>query len=114
MLLAAQGIVFAIGAVGGLRRSPYGLLFRHTLASRLKPPREFEPEAPPRFAQAVGLAFAVVGVVGFASGLDLLGLAATAAAWVAAFLNAAFSYCLGCETYLLIRRTFSTRKGAIA
>src|SRR5664279_4527745 len=90
VLLAAQGVVFAIGAFGGLRRAPYGLLFRHTLASRLKPPRELEPEAPPKFAQAVGLGFAVVGVVGFASGVDLLGLLATAAAWVAAFLNAAF------------------------
>jgi Domain of unknown function (DUF4395) len=30
--------------------------------------------------------------------------AATAAALAAAFLNAAFGFCLGCEVYLLIRR----------
>jgi hypothetical protein len=29
---------------------------------------------------------------------------ATAAALAAAFLNAAFGYCLGCEMYLLVRR----------
>ena len=54
-VLAAQGVVFAIGAIGGMRRAPYGLLFRYTLAKRLGPPAQREPEAPPRFAQAVGL-----------------------------------------------------------
>lgn len=33
-----------------------------------------------------------------------LGLLATGVALAAAFLNAAFGYCLGCEMYLLIRR----------
>jgi hypothetical protein len=113
-ILAAQGVVFAIGAFAGLRRAPYGVLFRHTLARRLGPPTEREPEPPPRFAQAVGLGFAALGVVGFAVGLGWLGLIATAFAFIAAFLNAAFGYCLGCETYLLIRRTFSSHKGAIA
>jgi hypothetical protein len=113
-VLAAQGVVFAIGAIGGLRRAPYGLLFRYTLAKRLGPPAEREPEAPPRFAQAVGLGFAALGVVGFAVGLGWLGLVATAFAFIAAFLNAAFGYCLGCEFYLLSRRLLTTRKGVPA
>ena len=85
-LLAAQALVFAAGAAFGLRYSPYGILYRTLIRPRLGPPRELEPEAPPRFAQAVGLVFAVVGVAGYAAGLTLLGLAATAAALVAAFL----------------------------
>jgi hypothetical protein len=103
-LLAVQAVVFAIGAAFGLRYSPYGLLYRRLVRPRLGPPAELEPEAPPRFAQAVGLAFALVGVAGYAAGLAWLGLAATAAALIAAFLNAAFGFCLGCEMYLLIRR----------
>jgi hypothetical protein len=67
-------------------------------------PRELEPEAPPRFAQAVGLVFAIVGVAGYAAGVTWLGWAATAAALAAAFLNGAFGFCLGCEMYLLGRR----------
>ena len=114
IVLAVQAAVFAIGAFGGLRRAPYGLLFRNTLAKRLGPPAEREPEAPPRFAQAVGLGFAVVGVVGFAAGLSWLGLVATALAFIAAFLNAAFGYCLGCEMYLLSRRLLTIRKGVPA
>jgi hypothetical protein len=103
-LLAAQAAVFALGALFGLRRSPYGWLFRRWVRPRLAPPRELEDERPPRFAQAVGLLFAVVGTAGYLSGATWLGIAATAAALAAAFLNAAFAYCLGCEVYLLAIR----------
>jgi hypothetical protein len=113
-LLGIQAAVFAVGAFGGLRRAPYGVLFRRVVAPRLGPPAELEPEQGPRFAQGLGLAFAVVGVVGYAVGLGWLGMAAAAAAWVAAFLNAAFGFCLGCEIYLLSRRLFTIRKGVPA
>jgi hypothetical protein len=104
-LLAAQAVVFAIGAVFGLSRAPYGLIFRYLVAPRLGPVLEREDPAPPRFAQAVGLAFAAVGVVGYARGVPELGLVATALALVAALLNAAVGFCLGCEMYLLLNRT---------
>ncbi|HEY1319954.1 MAG TPA: DUF4395 domain-containing protein [Streptosporangiaceae bacterium] len=104
-LLAAQALVFAVGAIFGLRYSPYGVLYRRLIRPRLGPPGELEPEAPPRFAQAIGLVFALAGVAGYATGLTVLGIAATAAALAAAFLNAAFGFCLGCEMYLLIRRS---------
>ena len=103
-LLAAQAIVFAAGAFFGLRYAPYGLIYRYTIRRRLGPPRELEAEAPPRFAQGVGLAFAVVGVIGYAKGVTGLGMAATGLALIAAFLNGAFGICLGCEMYLIIRR----------
>jgi hypothetical protein len=57
-----------------------------------------------KFAQLVGFAFAVVGVAGFASGVPLLGTIATAFALFAAFLNAAFGICLGCQLYPLVAR----------
>src|SRR4051812_31737869 len=103
-LLAAQGVVFAIGAAAGLRRAPYGLLFARLVRPRLAPPSAFEDEAPPRFAQGVGLVFALAGAIGYLAGLPALGIAATALALAAAFLNAAFGFCLGCEMYLLLAR----------
>ncbi|MFD6298193.1 DUF4395 domain-containing protein [Streptomyces sp. NPDC060235] len=103
-LLAWQTLAFALGASGGVARSPYGWLFRKGVRPRLGPPKEFEAPEPPQFAQAVGLVFAVVGLIGFTAGPQWLGLAATGCALAAAFLNAAFGYCLGCEMYLLVRR----------
>jgi hypothetical protein len=103
-LLALQAVIFAVGAFAGLRYAPYGVVYRRLVAPRLSPPTEFEDAAPPRFAQGVGLVFAVVGAVGFHAGVPALGLAATALALVAAFLQAAFGFCLGCQMYLLLKR----------
>ncbi|MGP8303264.1 DUF4395 domain-containing protein [Streptomyces inhibens] len=104
-LLAFQALVFAVGAVAGVQRSPYAWLFKVAVRPRLSAPTAFEDAAPPRFAQSVGLFFAVVGLAGYVVGPQWLGLAATGCALAAAFLNAAFGYCLGCEMYLLFRRT---------
>ncbi|MEW1860347.1 DUF4395 domain-containing protein [Streptomyces sp. NBC_00669] len=103
-LLAAQAVVFAVGAAAGVSRSPYGWAFRVLLRPRLGPPTATEDAAPPRFAQAVGLFFAVLGTIGYLVGPQWLGLAAAACALAAAFLNAVFAYCLGCEMYLLLKR----------
>jgi hypothetical protein len=104
VILAVQAVVFAVSALRGPRNSPYGLVFAHLVAPRLGPVTEREPVAPLKFAQLVGLAFAVVGVAGFGSGLIVLGVIATAFALVAAFLNAAFGICLGCQLYPLVAR----------
>ena len=103
-LLAAQTLVFATGAALGLRHAPYGMIFRWLVRPRLGPPRELEPEPPPRFAQGAGAVFGAAGVIGYGTGVTALGLAATAVALAAAFLNAAFGFCLGCEMYLMIQR----------
>jgi hypothetical protein len=50
------------------------------------------------------MVFAALGVIGYLSGVTVLGIAFTALALVAAFLNAAFDYCLGCQMYLFIQR----------
>ena len=108
VILGLQAVVFAIGAVGGPRRHPYGRLFATFVVPRLGPVTDREPAPPLKFAQFVGLLFAVVGAAGFAFGLPALGLVATAFALVAAFLNAAFGICLGCQLYPLITRFRST------
>lgn len=108
-VLGAQAVVFAVGAVAGPRRHPYGLVFASLVAPRLGPVTEREPVAPLKFAQLVGFVFAVAGSLGFAGGLIPLGLTATALALVAALLNAAFGICLGCQLYPLITRLTPTR-----
>ena len=103
-ILGVQAVIFAIGAVGGPRRHPYGRLFATLVAPRLGPTREREPVAPLKFAQSVGLLFALVAVGGFVTGAFVVGVVATAAALVAAFVNAAFGICLGCMMYPLVAR----------
>jgi hypothetical protein len=107
-LLAVQAVLFALGAVLGVQRTPSAYLFKFMIRPRLSAPSHLEDAQPPRFAQAVGLAFAVVGLAGYLSGATLLGAIATGMALAAALLNAAFGFCLGCELYLLIRRLAPT------
>ena len=104
VILAVQAVIFAIGAVGGPRKHPYGRIFATVVAPRVGPVQDREPTAPLKFAQLVGLIFAVLGTVGFATGAVLFGVIATAAALAAAFLNAAFGICLGCQLYPLVAR----------
>ena len=106
-LLAAQVAVFAIATTWGVRASPYAKLYVRFIRPRLGPPAELEDERPPRFAQAVGLAFSSVGLIGLLTGITGLFYLLIAAAFTAAFLNAAFGFCLGCEVYLLARRVLS-------
>jgi disulfide bond formation protein DsbB len=110
-LLAAQTALFAVGAGLGVTQTPHAWVFRSYVRPRLAPPTEWEDAAPPRFAQAVGLAFAAVGLAGFLAGAPTVGLVATGFALVAALLNAVFGLCLGCELYLAGRRV-AARFGA--
>ena len=103
-LLFAQTLVFAVGALAGLRYAPYGLLYRYLVRPRLGPPSRTEAEAPPRFAQGVGMVIAGIGAIGFAAGVTVVGMVFAALALAAAFLNAAIDLCLGCHMYLLIQR----------
>jgi hypothetical protein len=101
VLIAWQTLVFALGALVGLHAQPYGIFFRKVIQPRLSPPSELEDAAPPRFAQAVGLGFLVVALIATLVGATALATVAIAFALAAAFLNAAFGFCLGCEMYLL-------------
>ena len=107
-VLALQGLVFLIGAVRGPQFTPYGLIFKSLIKPRLKKEAPTEDVRPPKFAQAVGFLFALVGLIGAIAGSSAVFIVAVGFALAAAFLNAAFNFCLGCEMYLLGLR-FATK-----
>lgn len=111
-LLAAQTAVFAVGAFAGIGASPYGWLFRALVRPRLAPPAELEDPRPPTFSQLVGLLVTGAGLVLALLGVGGAVVVAAAVAFVAAFLNAAFGLCLGCELYLLLARLRAPRAAA--
>jgi hypothetical protein len=104
VLLAALAVLFAWGAIAGVARHPFGLLFRALVRPRLAPPAELEDPRPPTFAQLVGLLVTETGVVLGLAGVAIAVPVAASVAFVAAFLNAVFAYCLGCQVYLLLVR----------
>src|SRR5688500_8368934 len=63
-LLIAQTAVFAIAALVSLKASPYAIVYARFERPRIGPPAELEDARPPRFAQAVGLAFTVLALIG--------------------------------------------------
>ena len=103
-VIASQAIVFAIGATKGPQFTPYAFVYRSLIKPRLKSPLRTEDVRPPQFAQSIGLLFALVALAGDATGTPLVFTVAVAAALAAAFLNAAFDFCLGCQVYLLLAR----------
>ena len=103
-VIALQAVVFAIGAIKGPQFTPYAFIYRSLIKPRLKSPLRTEDVRPPKFAQSIGLIFALVALVGSAAGAPVVFTVAIAAALAAAFLNAAFDFCLGCQIYLLLAR----------
>jgi hypothetical protein len=103
-LIGFQFAVFLSAVLFGLRRSIYGFLYRNLIQPRLSGPVPSENEAAPRFAQLIGALFAFVALLGGVTGNTAIFLTATSFALAAAFLNAAFGFCLGCQMYLLLVR----------
>ena len=102
-LILAQAAVFATGAFKGPQHTPYATVFKKFVKPKLKSEASTEDVRPPQFAQRVGFGFTVVAIIGllFAPALATV---AVSFALAAAFLNAAFNFCLGCEIYLRIAR----------
>ncbi len=115
VLFALITFVFAWGALAGISRHPYGALFRALVRPRLPPPTELEDPTPPTFAQGVGFAITLLGVGLYLAGVSYALVIAASAAFIAAFLNSVFTYCLGCQIYLLlVRAGILGRNGATA
>jgi hypothetical protein len=106
-VIVAQAIIFSIGAIKGPQFTPYAFIFKILVKPRLRKSGETEDVRPPQFAQTVGLLFALTAAAGSFAGLDVVFTIAVAFALAAAFLNAAFNFCLGCEIYLLLLRARS-------
>jgi len=106
-VIVAQAIVFAIGAIKGPQFTPYAFIYKTLVKPRLKGEVPAEDVRPPQFAQTVGLLFALTAVAGVLLGANAIFTVAVAFALAAAFLNAAFNFCLGCEIYLLLLRARS-------
>lgn len=115
VLLTVLVALFAWGAFAGIQKHPYGVVFRRLIAPRLAPPAEREHPAAPTFAQLVGLLVTATGLLLHLVGVPGALVIAAAAAFIAAFLNAVFAYCLGCQLYvLLVRLGIIRRSGAAA
>ena len=106
-VIVAQAVVFAIGAIKGPQFTPYAFIYKTLVKPRLKGETPAEDVRPPQFAQSVGLLFALTAIVGLTTGVTAIFTVAVAFALAAAFLNAVFNFCLGCEIYLLLLRARS-------
>jgi hypothetical protein len=104
VLAIYNAAIFLFAAIAGVPRHPYGVLFKKLIRPRLKPPVELEDPTPPTFAQGVGFVVTIVGILLFFPFGSIALVIAGAAAFVAAFLNSVFAYCLGCQIYLLLAR----------
>jgi hypothetical protein len=103
-VLGALTLLFAWGAFAGIARHPYGLIFKALVRPRLGAPDFMEATAPPTFAQLIGFLVSLTGVVLHILGVPWGLVGAASVAFVAAFLNAVFGLCLGCEVYALLVR----------
>ena len=106
-IIVAQAIVFAIGSIKGPQFTPYAFIYKTFVKPRLKGETPAEDVRPPQFAQSVGLLFALAAIGGVLFSVNAVFTIAVAFALGAAFLNAAFNFCLGCEVYLLLLRARS-------
>ena len=104
ILFAVITAIFAWGAFAGVQRHPYGLLFKKLIRPRLAAPTELEDPVPPTFAQGIGFVITLIGLVLGLLSVPYAIVVAAGLAFIAAFLNSVFGYCVGCQIYLLLVR----------
>ena len=103
VILGLQAVVFAIGALRGPRQHPYGLIFAKLVAPRLGPVTDREPVAAAEIRPTGRLRLRGGRRRRVRHRADRARRDRDAFALVAAFLNAAFGICLGCQLYPLVR-----------
>ena len=103
-VIGFQFVVFLSAVLFGLRKSIYGFIYRGLIQPRLSGTVPSEDQRAPRFAQLIGALFAFIALLGGVTGNSAVFLIATSFALGAAFLNAAFGFCLGCQIYLILVR----------
>lgn len=110
-LLIWQLSVFALGAFIGPHATPYAWIYRTLVKPRLRGDIPTEDNRPPQFAQIVGFLFVLTATTALVFEITTLFTIAVSFALAAAFLNAVFNFCLGCEMYLLIARARGALSG---
>jgi hypothetical protein len=97
-------LMFTFGSLLGPGKHPYSYLYKYTLRKFLKAPAYLEPATPVHFAQVIGLVITSLGLTLGLVGVPYALPIAAAAAFMAAFVNAVFAYCIGCQMYLGLKR----------
>lgn len=90
---------FVARVLSGPTLSPLGRLATQVITPRLKVQHRFVPGPPKRFAQGVGATFTLTASVLFVSGATFPARMVIVMLVVAAFLEAAFAFCLGCIVF---------------
>lgn len=102
--LAALTYGFIARVLTGPTLSPLGRLATQVITPRLDVEHKFVPGPPKRFAQGVGATMSIVASVLFLQ--DAVGVARIVILGLvfAAFLEAAFAFCLGCKMFAILMR----------
>ncbi len=100
-LVGGMFLVLAISWLGGPRVAPLTLLYTRVIRPRLRPAGavEFEPAAPPRFAQLLGAIFLGAGYGALVAGWTAVGWTLTLVVTGLATLAATSRICVGCLIY---------------
>lgn len=101
ILVAVTFAVLAVSVVGGPTFAPFTRLYVGLIRPRLHPdgPTEFEPAAPPRFAQILGTGFLGAATLALYAELTTLGWTLTLVVTALAALAATARICVGCLIY---------------
>ena len=100
-LVAVTFGVLALSWIGGPSVAPFTRLYVGLVRPRIQPrgPTEFEPAAPPRFAQMLGTTFLGAATLALYAGQEALGWGLALVVTALAALAAAARICVGCILY---------------
>ena len=95
---------FVARVLAGPRFSPLGQFATKVVAPRLPQFEKLMPGPPKRFAQGIGVAFSVTASVLWLAGAPTAARIVVGMLAGAAFLEAAFGFCLGCKVFGLLMK----------
>lgn len=103
-LLVPLAYGFVARVLAGPRFSPLALLATRVIVPRLPAEPRMVAGAPKRFAQGIGAALSLTALVAWLAGAPGAATVLVAMIAVAASLEAALAFCLGCKVYGLLVR----------
>lgn len=103
-LLVPLSYGFLARVAAGPRFSPLALLATRVVAPRLVTPPRLVPGPPKRFAQGIGATLSTAALLLHAAGSTTAAAVLVAGIAVAATLESALAYCIGCQLFALLMR----------